>query len=122
MTEHLKQYRVIICGDRDWNATASITQLLRRMPPGTQIVHGNCKGADILAGRIAQELGFNVIPMPADWKQYGRAAGPIRNTQMLDMGVDAVYAFHGDISKSKGTKDMLKQAQKRGVATFLIKQ
>lgn len=60
-------------------------------------------------------------PFPADWKQYGKAAGPIRNKQMLDEGQpDLVLCFHDDIEKSKGTKNMYELAKARGIKTKLI--
>jgi hypothetical protein len=48
-----------------------------------------------------------VIEFPANWKVYGRAAGPIRNMKMLLEGKpDLVVAFPGGI----GTADMVKKA------------
>ena len=73
-----------------------------------------------MAAEVARSLGFIVEPYPADWSQYGRAAGPIRNQQMLDSGVQLVLAFHDHIETSKGTQDMLRRAQRAGVATDLI--
>ena len=86
-----------------------------------KIIHGECKGVDLTADKVARKLGFQIISAPADWKTYGKAAGPIRNKQMLNMGANAVYAFHQNISQSKGTKNMIEQAKKRGVPVFLIK-
>ncbi|KKN01348.1 hypothetical protein LCGC14_1128740 [marine sediment metagenome] len=52
---------------------------------------------------------------------YGKAAGPIRNKQMLDEGQPhLVLAFHDNIEESTGTKDMVKQAAKRGIETLVI--
>lgn len=48
---------------------------------------------------------------------------PIRNKQMLDEGKpDLVLAFHTDIENSKGTKNMIYQAKKRGIKVILIKE
>jgi hypothetical protein len=55
---------------------------------------------------------------PADWATHKRAAGPIRNQQMLDTGIDLCIGFHPDITKSKGTKDMLTRASKAGIPTY----
>jgi hypothetical protein len=64
------------------------------------------RGADTLAGIIAEQIGLQVEVYPADWNRHGQAAGPIRNQQMLDQGrPDIVLAFHANISQSKGTKD-----------------
>lgn len=79
------------------------------------VVHGDALGADRLGGEMAKGLGLRVIPVPAEWKRYGRGAGPIRNKKMLFMGIDLVLAFHADISRSKGTKHMILIAKKAGI-------
>jgi hypothetical protein len=49
---------------------------------------------------------------PADWVRHGRAAGPVRNTRMLNDGEpDLVIAFPG----GHGTADMVKQARAAGI-------
>jgi hypothetical protein len=61
------------------------------------------------------------VVFPAEWKKYGNAAGPIRNARMLNEGVpDVVIAFHENIHKSKGTKNMMDQACLHGVDVILI--
>jgi cytidylate kinase len=78
--------------------------------------HGAAKGADTLAGEIAEEYGLKVIKFPARWDLYGRAAGPIRNTKMLREGKPKIiYAFYTDKNESKGTKDMVRQGRKAGI-------
>ena len=113
--------RVLVCGDRHWTDRGAILDRLKRLPPGTVIIHGAAKGADTIAGEVAVSLGFAVEPYPADWKRYGRAAGPIRNAKMLQDGKpDLVIAFHADIEASKGTKNMLGLARASGIDTELL--
>ena len=50
---------------------------------------------------------------PADWKKYGKSAGPIRNREMLKMDPDIVLIFHDDPKNSKGTKDCVKALLKK---------
>lgn len=80
------------------------------------VVEGECEGADVIARNVAlNTLDLAVMPFPAPWTRYGKAAGPIRNGQMLKDGLaDAVIAFHADIAKSRGTADMVAQARKAG--------
>jgi hypothetical protein len=48
----------------------------------------------------------------AEWDKHGRAAGPIRNQQMLDDGKpDLVLAFAG----GRGTDDMCRRAREAGI-------
>src|SRR5262245_38565206 len=85
---------VLICGSRIWTDRATIARVMRELDPGTLIVHGAARGADRLADEVARDLGLPRKACPADWGQYGRAAGPIRNQQMLDLErPDRVLAF-----------------------------
>jgi hypothetical protein len=59
-----------------------------------------------LGGSWAEEQGFKIESYPADWKKYKRAAGYIRNKQMLDAKPDLVIAFPG----RNGTRNMVDQA------------
>jgi hypothetical protein len=70
---------------------------------------------------------IKVEPHPADWAKYKRAAGPIRNAEMLKSlmtetlnSSPLVVAFHNDIKNSKGTKNMLTIALKAKVSCMLV--
>ena len=110
------------------------------------LIEGGAKGADYFASQwatiggpfaIAKSDGWwaqvedEIIPFPdempkihiqmkAHWDKYGRSAGPIRNRYMLDLKPDVVIGFSNDIQNSKGTKDCLGEAKKRGIKTILI--
>lgn len=113
---------VVICGDRHWTDRDKIYQRLLLLPFDAAVVHGDCPtGADRIADQIAREMGFVVVPVPADWTKYGLSAGPIRNSQMIAMGPWLVIAFHSDINgKSKGTKDCVNKARARGIPVEII--
>jgi hypothetical protein len=120
MTTTSRTQRVLVCGDRNWTNAGVIRARLQRLPSPVVIVHGAARGADSMAGEIAQQLGFGVEDHPAKWKLYGRGAGPLRNQAMLDSGVDLVLAFHNDLSRSKGTADMVRRARAAGVKVEVI--
>jgi hypothetical protein len=108
--------RILICGDRNWTELGPIRELLKTLPNDTIVIHGNAQGADLAAAVMAEAYGLTIEAYPADWGRYGRAAGPIRNQQMLDEGQpEHVHAFHSNIDKSKGTKDMVKRARLAGI-------
>ena len=112
--------RILVTGDRNWEHAIPIVLLLtEHANAGDTVIHGAARGADTIAAWVAGLLGLDVEAYPANWKRYGRAAGPIRNQEMLDAGIDIVLAFHHDISQSKGTKDMVTRALKHGVSVFL---
>lgn len=93
---------------------------LAQLPRDTIIVSGAAKGADTHAEWAAEELQMDCVIFPADWDRFGRAAGPIRNRQMLDQKPDLVIAFHSDLSKSKGTADTVREAKRRGIKVEVI--
>lgn len=82
------------------------------------IVHGDCPtGIDHAMDTFFRLYGFEVEPHPADWKTHGKAAGPIRNQEMVDAGADMCIAF--PMGKSTGTRDCIKRAQKAGIRTIV---
>ena len=112
---------ILISGDRYWDNADIIKRELEKFLADTVIIHGAAKGADTIAGIVAKNLGMRVIPFKADWLQYGKAAGPIRNKQMIDEGKpDLLLAFHSHIETSKGTADMIQRAKKANIKTILI--
>ncbi len=56
------------------------------------IVSGGASGADAIGERYADENGFKVEKHSADWKKYGKSAGPKRNKQMAEV-CDYVICF-----------------------------
>jgi hypothetical protein len=107
--------RLLITGDRNWKDEGIIHAVLTLMAdtyPDLTIIHGGANGADSIAGDIAESLEIKTLEFRADWSKHGRAAGPIRNQQMLDEGKpDAVMAFHKDLRSSRGTLDMVRRAR-----------
>lgn len=76
------------------------------------LIHGGATGADALAQDWAEHRGVVPQAYPADWTKYRKAAGPIRNRQMLDEGKpDLVVAFPG----GDGTANMVSIAKRAGV-------
>lgn len=86
--------------------TQALTEL-RDWAQGRQltIVHGDAPGADSLSASLAQELIPDAIiePHPADWKRFGKVAGPLRNTEMVSLGADLGLAFYIEQVESRGT-------------------
>lgn len=107
--------RLLICGSRGWADDWPIRLTLETHEP-TVVIHGDCRGADRIAGEVAAEMGIEVLGFPADWDRHAKGAGPERNQQMLDEGKpDRVVAFHDDLKNSEGTADMVRRAQQAGL-------
>ena len=112
--------KVLVCGDRNWAREAPIRERLSTLPKDAIIIEGGARGADTLARHAAEYLGLKVVEFPADWDRHGRAAGPIRNRQMLDEKPDLVIAFHPDLDSSRGTADTVREARRRGILVEVI--
>lgn len=112
MTTKQRQ-RYLICGSRNWTDRESIREYIEQLPNDSIIITGGCRGVDKIAEHEAKRKGLEVIVFMADWKKYGRSAGPIRNERMLVEGKpNCVVAFHNDFEKSKGTLDMITRTVK----------
>ena len=112
--------KVIVAGSRKWINIDSIWKRLGDLPSDTIIIEGGCEGADLLARRIALEIGLEVVEFPAAWVKYGNPAGPKRNIKMLNTKPDLLIAFHNDLKSSKGTKHIVNEALKRKIKVEVI--
>lgn len=118
--------RLLICGGRDWcnpdvlpegykhiaetmrDESFEFLDALHADLGFTVVIEGEARGADTIGREWAESRGIPVEKYPADWKRFGRAAGPIRNKQMLTEGKpDCVVAFPG----GSGTNNMKTQAR-----------
>lgn len=106
--------RVLVTGGREFDDLELLEMTLDTIHAAqgfAVLIHGAASGADSLAGEWAARNGIEVLACPADWKRYGRRAGPLRNRQMLDLSPDLLVAFPG----GRGTADMIAAAKERGV-------
>jgi len=74
----------------------------------TEVVSGRAKTVDTLGERWANDRFIPIAYFPANWKEYGKSAGPIRNQEMIDYAEAAIYFWDG---KSKGTLDCINRAK-----------
>jgi len=112
--------KILICGSRFYKNYIKIYYYIKSLQEKCDdliIIEGGARGADRLARNACITLGIEYKEYQANWDKYGKAAGPIRNKKMLDDNpdIDLVVSFHEDINSSKGTKDMLNKARKKGI-------
>lgn len=122
----MKEYRVLVCGGRYYNNKEKMFSVLNRVLQICNtngktliIIHGAAPGADRLCGLWADtHLPIdNVRAFPADWDRYRKAAGPIRNQQMLVEGKPhVIIAFKG----GTGTANMTSIGKKANVPVLTI--
>lgn len=117
--------RVLVCGSRTWPWEQAIFGRLSYLlecchDDGLTIIEGGAKGADAAAQRWAKSMGVPLETYPAQWDKHGKAAGHIRNQQMLKEGKpQLVIAFHGQLGLGLGTRDMVTRAYKAGIPVEL---
>jgi YspA, cpYpsA-related SLOG family len=123
--------RVLITGSRDWEGLAAenrvylvldkVAELSYVLGLPLVLVHGDCPtGADPCADRwgMRRHKFVTVERHPADWATYGKAAGPIRNKIMVDLGADMCIGFLRN--NSDGTSGTLRLAREAKIPTFVI--
>ena len=104
--------KLAIIGSRGFNdynfLKENVSEFLERNSLScTHIISGGAKGADTLASQYATEHQLEMVIFKPDWKQFGKRAGFIRNTTIIE-NADVVIAFWDGISS--GTKDSIAKA------------
>lgn len=105
-------FKVIVAGGRDFDDYELMKKKLDNIlqnKTNIQIVSGTARGADRLGERYAEERGYSIKRFPADWKNHGLSAGPIRNERMAKYS-DACACFWNGISS--GTASMIRLSKK----------
>lgn len=107
--------KIIVCGGRNYLNKEQLEQEMDWIVKNyydprweIEIIHGGAKGADTLAGEWATSRNYRVKVFNADWKRFGKSAGPIRNERMLQQHPNLVVAFPG----GKGTAHMVSIAKR----------
>lgn len=113
--------KTIIAGSRDFNDYRLLLKQVDyyRLHKNdiTEVVSGCAKGADELGERYANENGIPIKAFPADWNQYKKSAGPIRNREMAQYAEVLIAVWDG---KSRGTKNMIDEMNKLKKPVFII--
>ena len=78
----------------------------------TEVVCGGAKGIDAAGKLWAEENGIHVEPFPAEWEQYGKAAGHIRNKQMADYADELLVIWNGKSAGSANMKSTMEKINK----------
>lgn len=124
----MKPSRILVTGSRRHAGKRLIWRVLdaiHKVHPDMVVVHGECYppkdrdgnrpdiSADWLAHLWCLDRGVPDEPHPADWDLHGKAAGPIRNQEVVDLGADECHGFPD--GRSAGTADCMRRAKKAGI-------
>jgi hypothetical protein len=121
---------IIVCGGRDYagrdNLFAALDRLLATVPAGRRmlLIEGGYSGADALAAEWARARARCVDheQHKADWKRYGRNAGPMRN-RVQGYRLKSVEAERKGVvacTGGDGTADMVSVARGHGLNVMTV--
>lgn len=107
--------RLIISGGRDiWDfdfIVDTIKFYTQNLDSWT-LVCGMAPGVDTVAYDYCEANGIPIVKYYADWDNYGKKAGPLRNEDMA-LHAEALLAIWD--GNSPGTNDMIKRATDHGL-------
>ena len=114
--------RILISGDRNWHDVNRMLEAFEHfhISKDDVVINGAARGADLISSFIAMDAGIKYEEFPANWDKFGKAAGHIRNLEMLDTNPDLVIVFHDTLFFSKGSKHCAQEALKRNIKTYLV--
>ena len=104
--------KLAIVGSRTFKKYNTLCWFITRhidLPKISLVISGGAQGADTLAERYAKENNIPVKVIRPNWKKHGKAAGFIRNKDIVKE-CDILVAFWD--GKSRGTKHSIDLAEK----------
>ena len=106
----MKELKLGVVGSRNFSDYSLMKEKLDEIKKQTDmliIVSGGSKGADNLAEQYAKENDLQCIVHKADWNRYAKAAGMIRNRQIVDTSDELIAFWDGT---SRGTQNTIRLA------------
>ncbi len=100
-----------------YNEERFMLELADEFGPSHLLITGDAPGTDFMVYNIFSDTQ-RVIVFRADWDKHGKAAGPIRNAEIVRYA-DRMIAFWD--GQSPGTYDAIQQAQKKGIPLKVIR-
>lgn len=111
--------KLIIAGSRSITDVGAVFKVLNSLAiKPDEVVSGCCHGPDAYGEWWAKRNNIPVKKFPADWDQWGKKAGFIRNKKMA-LYADELIAFRG-AGKSNGTDHMIQQMEHLKKPTTVI--
>jgi len=99
--DNYAEFKTIINGTlKKWNYKISDIE---------KVVSGGAKGADTLADKWAKENKLPITTYIPDWKAFGTAAGPMRNTDIVK---ECTHVIAFPSREGAGTQDTIAKAKK----------
>lgn len=111
--------KLAIIGSRDFNNYNLLEESLKLYKSKiNKVISGAARGADSLGEKWANNNKIETLIFPADWEKHGKAAGFIRNEDIIK-NCDCCIAFWDGLSK--GTAHSISLCEKYGKPYKIIK-
>lgn len=120
--------RIIVAGSRSFYdydfVKAKLDEVISKYPDSDiEMISGGAKGADTLGIKYARENNIPITIYHAQWANYGKSAGFIRNTQMAhwskENGRKGILVAFWD-GESRGTSHMVGIAKSKRIKTYIF--
>jgi hypothetical protein len=113
----MRTYRTIIAGSRTVEQIDLVEQAIAASEFRiTEVVSGCAPGVDSFGEQWAKRKMIPIKRFPADWRKYGKSAGPRRNEEMAQYADQLIAVWDG---VSRGTRDMIERARYCGLAVYV---
>lgn len=123
--DRMSETRIIIAGCRNFNDFEKLQKeadsIMQELDGKVKIISGTANGADMLGEKYAGMHDIEIVRFPANWNLYGKSAGPRRNAEMAKYASESngiLLAFWD--GKSRGTKNMIENAEKYGLRIIVV--
>lgn len=108
-----QEMKIIIAGSRDMKPSFAIEKqidkIISSLGSKIVIISGTARGSDHYGEEYAYKRKYEIEKYPANWEEYGKSAGYIRNNEMALIADMAIVIWDG---KSKGSKHMIEAMKK----------
>lgn len=116
--------KVLVCGSRSWDDEGLVWLVLDGLwdmhGKNLVLIEGGAGGADRGAANWARRSGVPCEEYAAYWKEHGKAAGPLRNRQMLNEGKPELVLAFSEHPITPGTQDMINRAKHVGLTVWVV--
>ena len=111
--------KIIIAGSRGITDEHTIFNAIKESEfEITEVVSGGAAGVDKFGEKYAERYDIPLKIFPANWEKKGKSAGIIRNSERAKYADALIAVWDG---KSKGTKNMIEVATRKGLKVFVWK-
>jgi hypothetical protein len=97
----------------EWSTVRTELGKILTIYPDAVLIHGDAPKGDRQAAGIWRDMGGTDEPWPAQWSKFGKAAGFLRNTAMVESAPALVLAFIN--GGSKGASHCAQIAEDAGI-------